>query len=73
MGRTRLISISHESIYRFILEDKKKGGDLYTHLRHKNKKYRKRYGSPKRTGPIKNWRSIDERQAIINEKKRMAD
>ena len=68
-----LFSISHERIYQFILEDKKKGGDLYTHLRHKNKKYRKRYGSPKRTGPIKNRRSIEERPAIINEKKRIGD
>ena len=68
-----LFSISHERIYQFILEDKKKGSDLYTHLRHKNKKYRKRYGSPKRTGPIKNRRSIEERPAIINEKKRIGD
>ena len=38
----------------FILKDKQKGGKLYLHLRHKNKKHRKRYGSPKRQGPIKN-------------------
>ncbi len=38
------ISISHEWIYQFILQDKAHGGDLYHHLRCK-KKRRKRYGS----------------------------
>jgi IS30 family transposase len=48
-----LFSISHERIYQYILEDKEKGGLLYKNLRHQNKKYRKRYGIPKRTGSIK--------------------
>jgi IS30 family transposase len=43
-----IFSISHERIYQYILEDKRNGGKLYNHLRHKNKKYRKRYGSPAR-------------------------
>ena len=68
-----LFSISHERIYQFILKDKRSGGKLYTHLRHQHKKYRKRYGSPVRNGPIKNRRSIDERPAIVNEKKRIGD
>ena len=38
-----------------------------------NKKYRKRYGSPKRTGPIKNRRFIDERPKIVEERKRIGD
>ena len=71
--RHKLFSISHERIYQFILEDKKIGGDLYTHLRHKNKKYRKRYGSGKRTGPIKNRIFIDDRPAEVDEKKRIGD
>jgi IS30 family transposase len=41
-----LFNISHETIYRFILIDKKQGGNLYLSLRHRHKKYRKRYGSP---------------------------
>ena len=41
-------SISHATIYQRIFIDKKAGGDLYTHLRSKNKR-RKRYGS-NRTG-----------------------
>ncbi|MEM1003024.1 MAG: IS30 family transposase [Bacteroidota bacterium] len=71
--RHNLFSISHERIYQFILIDKQKGGDLYKHLRHQNKKYRKRYGSPKRNGPIRNRRFIDERPAVVEEKHRIGD
>jgi IS30 family transposase len=42
-------------------------------LRHQNKKYRKRYGSPKRQGPIKNRRFIDDWPIIVDEKKRIGD
>ncbi|HAT8358324.1 TPA: IS30 family transposase, partial [Legionella pneumophila] len=68
-----LFIISSEWIYQFILQDKNKRGKLYLHLRHQNKKYRKRYGSPKRQGPIKNRRFIDDRPVIVNEKKRIED
>lgn len=71
--RHQLFSISHEWIYRYILKDKEKGGKLYLHLRHQHKKYRKRYGSPARTGPIKNRVFIDERPKIIDEKNRIGD
>ncbi|MFO2972771.1 IS30 family transposase [Legionella pneumophila serogroup 10] len=71
--RHSIFSISHERIYWFILSDKQKGGNLYKHLRHQHKKYRKRYGSPKRHGPIKNRRFIDERPAIVAEKQRIGD
>jgi IS30 family transposase len=68
-----LFSISHERIYQFILADKEKGGNLYKHLRHQHKKYRKRYGSPQRQGPIKNRVMIHDRPEIINEKRRLGD
>jgi transposase, IS30 family len=71
--RHNLFSLSHEWIYKFILKDKQIGGNLYQHLRHQNKRYRKRYGSPKRMGPIKNRRFIDERPKIVDEKKRIGD
>lgn len=71
--RHNKFSISPERIYQFILKDKERGGQLYTHLRHQNKKYRKRYGSPKRQGPIKNRKCIDERPQIVNEKSRIGD
>ena len=58
--RHNLFSISHECIYQFILANKKKGGNLYKYLRHQNKKYRKRYDSPKCCDPIRNCRFIDD-------------
>ncbi len=51
-----LFNLSHEWIYQFILENKKRGGKLHKHLRLQHKKYRKRYGSPKRQDSIKNRR-----------------
>lgn len=71
--RHQLFSLSHEWIYRFVLRDKEKGGKLYLHLRHQHKKYRKRYGSPVRNGPIKNRVFIDERPKVVNEKSRIGD
>ena len=71
--RHKIFSISHERIYKFILEDKNKGGGLYLHLRHQHKKYRKRYGSPNRNGPIKNRRFIDDRPVAVNDKSRIGD
>jgi IS30 family transposase len=71
--RHNLFSISHERIYQFILKNKKKDGELYLHLRHQYKKYRKRYGSPKRQYPIKNRKFIEARPKIVDEKKRIGD
>lgn len=71
--RHNLFSLSHERIYQFILKDKVKGGKLYLHLRHQNKKYRKRYGSPTRQGPIKNRKFIEERPEIVANKMRIGD
>ena len=71
--RHHLFIISHERIYQFILKDKQACGDLYKHLRHQHKRYRKRYGSPKRQGPIRNRRFIDERPAIVDKKERLGD
>jgi IS30 family transposase len=68
-----MFNLSHEWIYQFILKDRRQGGDLYKHLRHKNKKHRKRYGSPSRHGAVRNRRFIDERPAIINDKSRVGD
>lgn len=64
--------ISHEWIYQYILKDKQQGGSLYTHLRCKTR-YRKRYGAKDRRGQIKNRVSIDERPAIVDQRKRIGD
>lgn len=71
--RHQLFSISHERIYQYLLKDKQEGGILYQHLRHSHKKYRKRYGTPKRNCTIKNRVTIDERPSIVDRKKRLGD
>jgi IS30 family transposase len=71
--RLGLFSISHERIYQYLIQDKYDGGKLYKHLRHKNKKYRKRYGSPVRQCTIRNRRMIDERPSVVDEKSRIGD
>jgi len=66
--------VSHESIYKFVYQDKYNGGLLYKNLRVASKKYRKRYGSGKnKRGIIKNKISIDERLDCINNKERVGD
>jgi IS30 family transposase len=42
----KIIDLHHETIYQYILTNKKAGGDLYKHLRHQNKTYRNRAGIP---------------------------
>jgi len=65
--------VSHETIYRFVWEDKKQGGNLYKHLRNKGRRYRKRGANKESRGMIKNRVSIDERPPIVNEKTRFGD
>lgn len=63
--------VSHERIYQYIRKDKKDGGDLYKHLRHRLK-HRKRPVSGKHE-VIKNKVSIDQRPDVINNKERFGD
>jgi IS30 family transposase len=75
-GRAKLEgleTISHETIYQRILEDKNESGNLYTHLRCK-KKRKKRYGSARSIrGAIPNRVDIDQRPAIVDSRKRTGD
>lgn len=73
LARQHALSISHETIYKHIWSDKRNGGTLYKHLRHSNRKYRKRYGSKQRRGRIKDQVSIDLRPAIVDAKSRIGD
>jgi len=68
-----LFHVSHETIYRYILKDKHNGGKLYMHLRHKHKRYKRRYGSNNRRGQIPNKVSIDERPSVVDDKERIGD
>lgn len=70
-----IIKLHHETIYQYILADKRSGGDLYTHLRHQNKTYRKRYGSahPRNRSGIPNRTDIDDRPELVNTRERVGD
>lgn len=68
-----IINLHHETIYQYILADKQAGGDLYTHLRHQKKTYRKRYGSPRNRNGIPNRTDIDERPEAANNRARVGD
>ena len=67
------VSISHEWIYQYVLQDKAAGGDLYRHLRCQ-KQRRKRYGGyNRRRGQLIDRISIDERPAIVDRRSRIGD
>jgi len=70
--RERLITVSHEWIYQFVIKNKRQGGDLYQHLRCK-KQRRKRYGSTSYRGRLLNRISIDQRPAIVDTRSRIGD
>jgi len=68
----QLIECLHEllkgacpEIHRHIWNDKAEGGDLYIHLRHGQKRRRKRYGSNDSRGRMAGKRCISERPAEI--------
>ena len=68
-----VLQISHETIYLHIYADKRRGGDLWRHLRCQ-KPRRKRYASgQERRGTIKNRIGIDERPGIVDQKNRIGD
>jgi IS30 family transposase len=73
MQRNLGYSVSHERIYLHIWRDKKLGGDLYKHLRHKGKKYTSRGKSNAGRGVIPGRMDIDERPLVVNDKKRIGD
>jgi len=65
--------ISHETIYRYVWQDKRMGGELYRHLRHHGKRYNKRSSGKAGRGCISNRIDIAERPAIVEEKSRIGD
>jgi IS30 family transposase len=73
LKRIGLISISHETIYKYIWWDKSKGGKLYKYLRQSSKKRRKRYRAYDSRGLLAGKRHISERPDIIDERARIGD
>ena len=64
--------VSPERIYLYIYADQRSGGTLHRHLR-SQKKQRRRYRGYQRRGQIPNRVSIEERPAIVDQKKRIGD
>jgi transposase, IS30 family len=65
--------VSYETIYQYVYEDKRQGGELYTNLRQAHRKRHKRRKSYKTRGIIKDRVSIDKRPKIVNLQKRYGD
>jgi IS30 family transposase len=61
LRREGVLSISHETIYRRIWQDKRVGGELYRHLRGARKLLRKRYGAYDSRGRLAGKRPIATR------------
>jgi IS30 family transposase len=65
LGKHGLLCISHESIYRHIWRDKRRGGIRYKLLRQAGKKRRKRYGAYDSRGRLAGKRHISERPPAV--------
>lgn len=68
-----LSCVSVERIYQYIWEDKKKGGELYKHLRTQGKRYRKRGASKDKRGQIAGRNGIENRPKEVDLKERLGD
>lgn len=64
--------VSHERIYQYIIEDKKKGREKYKHLRHK-KKYKKRCVVEDRRGKPAKTTSIHDKPKEVEQRIRCGD
>lgn len=63
--------VSTESIYKFILEDRRQGGVLWKNLRRSGRSRKKRFPSEDRRGKIRNTRSISTRPRKANKRKKI--
>ncbi len=68
--RDGTLSISHETIYRHIWDDRARGGVLYLQLRGARKQRRKRYGRYDSRGRLAGKRSIADRPAAATARTR---
>ena len=76
VGYCRLHGIrmcSHESLYKWIWRDKRRGGTLYLSLRRQGRKYAKRGAVNNSRSLIPNAIDISERPAIVEERSRFGD
>jgi IS30 family transposase len=76
VGHCRVIGVnmvSHERIYQYLWNDKRQGGTLYTHLRHRGRRRRKRGNKKHTRSNIPNRIDITERPPIVEQKSRVGD
>ena len=73
LKRDSIITLHHETIYQYVLADKANRGGLYLHLRHQNKRYRKRYGCARNRTGIPDRVDIDKRPVAANNRERIGD
>ena len=66
-----LMSISHETIYRYVWDDRRRGGTLHRHLRGSPKQRRKRYGHYDSRGRLAGKRPLFERPAGAQNRSRV--
>jgi IS30 family transposase len=69
----RMHTVSHQTIYVYVVRDKERGGNLYTLLRYQGKKYKWRSLGGDGRGLIPNRKGIEERPEIVNAKRRTGD
>jgi IS30 family transposase len=63
-----LMSISYETVYVHVWLDKRRGGQLWKHMRQATKKKRKRYGANDSRGRLAGKRHISERPAEVEDR-----
>lgn len=76
VGRRKLEGnpvMSHETIYKWIWADKKRGGSLWEHLRGARKQRRKRYGRNDSRGRLAGKKMIGTRPAAVDARLRIGD
>jgi IS30 family transposase len=71
--KENLPCVSIERIYQHVWKDKKKGGDLHTHLRNKGRRYRKRKQLKDSRGVLVGRVDITARPAIVEDRSRFGD
>ena len=75
-GRRRALGlppVSHETIYRYVWDEKhRRGKPLYKYLRHRGRRYGRR-GSPYRPRGIPGRIGIEQRPPVVDEKNRFGD
>ena len=60
--------ISHQTIYRYVWQDKRRGGTLHRHLRQCRKRRRKKYRSSDSRGVLRGKRGLSERPEAANQR-----